>query len=126
MTIEEEIKGIDFSVSDRDVWELWVKNNQDGYGSGVIRFAERWARLMQVRMKDGDISSVANKASHDADTDGITGFMYGVAVSVLSSCWSHGEELRKWHNISTQIGNEGEKANESGGVLNPALFNIQK
>jgi len=32
--------------------------------------------------------------------------------------------LRKWHNIKTQIGNEGEKANASGGVLNPALLNI--
>jgi hypothetical protein len=44
---------------------------------------------------------------------------------VLASCWEHGEELRRWHNLKTQIRDEGEKANESGGVLNPALLNIE-
>lgn len=45
-----------------------------------------------------------------------------MAVVVLTKCWSRGEELRRWHNLDTQIGNEGEKANASGGVLNPALL----
>jgi hypothetical protein len=34
------------------------------------------------------------------------------------------EELRRWHNLRTQIGDEGEKANEDGGVLNPALLRV--
>ena len=71
-------------------------------------------------------SDVANECSNEADTEGITGFMYGAAVSVLASCWEHGEELRRWHNLKTQIRDEGEKANESGGVLNPALLNIEE
>lgn len=50
--------------------------------------------------------------------------MYGCAVSALAKFWVHGEQLRIWHNLDIQIGNEGEKANESGGVLNPALLNI--
>lgn len=50
--------------------------------------------------------------------------MYGCAVSILSQVWIHGEELRRWHNLDSQIGTEGEKANESGGVLNPAVLNI--
>ncbi|MDA8315367.1 MAG: hypothetical protein M0010_09365 [Actinomycetota bacterium] len=50
----------------------------------------------------------------------------GAAVSVLASCWVHGEELRRWHNLDTQIGTEGEKANASGGVLNPALLIMTK
>jgi len=33
-------------------------------------------------------------------------------------------ELRQWHNLKTQIKDEGEKANASGGVLNPALLTI--
>jgi len=32
--------------------------------------------------------------------------------------------LRRWHNKENQIGTEGDKANESGGVLNPALLSI--
>ena len=70
------------------------------------------------------MGDVAKQTSHDADLEGITGFMYGCAVSILSKCWKHGEDLRRWHNLDTQIGNEGEKANESGGVLNPALLSV--
>jgi len=47
---------------------------------------------------------------------GITGFMYGCAVNLLSQCWKHGEELRKWHN--KEYGHEGD------GVVNPAVFTI--
>lgn len=50
--------------------------------------------------------------------------MYGVAVSTLAKVWKHGEALRMWHNLTTQLRDEGEKANESGGVLNPACLSI--
>ena len=112
-------------IKDQDVWNAWVTNNTDPYGKGVITYAERWADLMEGRMTDGtSIAEVAQQASHDADTEGITGFMYGAAVSVLATSWEYGEELRRWHNLDTQIKDEGEKANESGGVLNPAILNI--
>jgi hypothetical protein len=51
--------------------------------------------------------------------------MYGCAVSTLSETWKFGEELRRWHNIDTQIHHEGEAANERGGVLNPAVLVIE-
>lgn len=112
-------------IKDQDAWNEWVENNTDPYGRGVITYAERWANLMEERMAGGaPLTEVAQQASHDADTEGITGFMYGAAVSVLTTSWEHGEELRRWHNLDTQIGNEGEKANESGGVLNPAILNL--
>lgn len=66
----------------------------------------------------------AERCSRKADTDGITGFMYGAAVSALAHFWVYGEELRRWHNKDVQIGNEGDIANETGGVLNPALLTI--
>lgn len=50
--------------------------------------------------------------------------MIGMAVSMLVQCWEHGKQLRRWHNLETQIGDEGEKANALGGVLNPAVLNI--
>lgn len=70
------------------------------------------------------LAEIAEKASDDADTDGISGFMYGCAVSMLAKCWQHGEELRRWNNTRFQLHNEGDKANESGGVINPALMTI--
>lgn len=103
-------------------WKECVAKNTDPYGMAINSFAENWANLMEKRMAGGEtVEACAKQASHDADPDGITGFMYGCAVSILSSCWKHGEELRRWHNIDTQIGNEGEKANESGGTLDPAV-----
>jgi hypothetical protein len=106
-------------------WKTFVEANKDGYGGRVVRYAEEWARLMQTRIANGEtIPQCAQELSHLADDDGITGFMYGCAVSVLSKTWKHGEALRRWHNKETQIGTEGDKANESGGVLNPALLNI--
>ena len=112
-------------LKNKEAWELGLKNNQDSYGGGVYKFAESWANLMEKNLEGGEeFKDFAKETSHKADTDGITGFMYGAAVSVLSYCWEYGEQLRVWHNLGTQIGNEGEKANKGKGVLNPALLNI--
>lgn len=111
--------------SDKKAWDATCEKNRDGYGGGVMTFAERWARLMQAEIAAGKtLADVAKETSHAADTEGITGFMYGCAVSMLAEVWQHGEELRRWHNKDTQIGTEGDRANEAGGVLNPALLNI--
>jgi hypothetical protein len=113
------------TLRDEDGWQKTVAANTDGYGGAVIRYAELWARLMEGRISTGDtVEGCAEAASRIADNEGITGFMYGCAVSILSQVWIHGEDLRRWHNIKTQIKNEGENANESGGVLNPALLCI--
>ncbi len=111
--------------ADEAAWKATVAKNQDGYGGAVMTYADRWARLMQYEMSQGNpLADIADTASHEADIEGITGFMYGCAVSILAKCWKHGEELRRWHNIKTQINKEGEKANEVGGVLNPAMLSI--
>ncbi len=110
---------------DGDTWERCVSINTDPYSAGVIAFTALWGRLMEGQLAAGKtLAECARKMSRVADTEGITGFMYGCAVSFLAKFWVHGEELRRWHNIDTQIGKEGEKANASGGVLNPALLNI--
>jgi len=114
------------NLKDKKAWDSWVKNNTDPYGGACVTYAEQWADLMEKKMAEGQkLEDIADATSHEADTDGITGFMYGCAVNILASCWEYGEQLRRWHNLDTQIGDEGEKANESGGVLNPALLNIK-
>jgi hypothetical protein len=101
-------------------------NTQDFYSKGVVDFSEKWAALMEERIAAGaTVVDCAKDTAAEVDADmGISGFMYGCAVSALAAYWEHGEELRRWHNIDTQIGTEGERANESGGVLNPALLTI--
>lgn len=58
----------------------------------------------------------ADRLSNEADVEGITGFMYGCAVSILSQCWKYGEELRKWHNKEYDY--------DGDGVVNPAILTI--
>lgn len=113
------------TLRNKKAWKKTVAANTDAYGGGVISFAERWARLMEGRIANGDtLEECAEEAASMADNEGITGFMYGAAVSILAHVWVHGELLRRWHNLKTQIGTEGEKANKAGGVLNPALLGI--
>jgi len=101
-----------------------LKNNQDPYGLAVFEYAERWADMMEAGIKDNQdltvsefIDIYADRLSHDADTEGITGFMYGCAVSILSQAWIYGEELRIWHNKQYGVEN-------SDGVVNPACLVI--
>ena len=76
MKIKHEIK-----------WKSYVEKNTDPYGKACVDYALAWANLMEARMADGaEIAAIAKETSHEADTDGITGFMYGAAVSMLSQC----------------------------------------
>jgi len=114
-----------FKCNDLEKWRSWVEANMDPYGRAIMVYAENWAELMEKKMAGGaTLRDIAKDSSHEADTAGISGFMYGCAVGMLSEVWEHGEALRNWHNLGTQIGTEGEKANKEGGVLNPALLNI--
>lgn len=104
-------------------WEKGLENNKDPYGRACYDYALAWADLMEAELASGKtVAECANETSRTADTEGITGFMYSAAISILSHVWEHGEQLRVWHNLDTQLGTEGEKANASGGVLNPAVL----
>lgn len=122
----------DFKKAD---YREYVLANSDPYGNAVVVFGERWACLLEADIEvasirgneDADqvIQDRAEAAERAADREvGITGFQYGCAVAALSEFWVYGEALRQWHNLRTQIGDEGERANASGGVLNPALLSM--
>lgn len=107
-------------------YKVYTAKNSDPYSHAVVTYTERWAELMEKAISDGEkLEDIAENLSREADTEGITGFMYGCAVSALASFWIHGNRLRRWHNLKYQIRDEGEKANKQGGVLNPALLNIE-
>ena len=116
----------EFEFSDKEEYEKGVAAQEgDGYGLACFTYANKWGRLMQLEMENGkNLADIAQTTSHEANDEGITGAMYGMAVIILTKCWVHGEELRRWHNIDTQIGDEGYKANENGGVLSSALLTI--
>lgn len=123
---KEDAERLAFTLKTKDVivefsniedWELGKSKNTDGYGACIYEYAEGWAKLMQVEMSKGKLlKDVAEKTSFEMDFLGITGFMYGASVQVLSQCWKYGEELRKWHN--KEYNHEGEC------VVNPAILTV--
>jgi hypothetical protein len=90
-----------FKRRNEAAWVRWKIKNLDGdYGETVLRYASRWASIMD-QYPGKEVVDFADKASHDANLEGITGFMHGAAVSILCSCWERGEELAAWRNNDT-------------------------
>lgn len=105
--------------TDEDAWQQALSVNTDSYSRAVMTFAERWARLMQAELANGEeLENIASATSEEADIEGITGFMYGFAVHILSGCWKHGDQLRNWHNRKYGASDDVE------GTVNPAILTI--
>lgn len=115
-------RNADFTIADKKKQEEWENckaiNSKDGYSNCVIDYTILWAQYMEylIAKHDKKLSDVWDMSSHLADIYGITGFMYGCAVSILSSVWKYGEELRVQHN--SKYNHEGD------GVVNPAILTI--
>lgn len=115
--LNSKIGEIEFNCKNPEALQSFEDANKDGYGFGIMTYAKLWGRLMQYEIDKGaKLIDIATSTSHDADIEGITGFMYGAAVKVLSECWFYGEDLRKWHN--KEYGHLGE------GVVNPAVLSV--
>ena len=103
-------------------YKEWYNKNLDSYGHRCFTYAEDWAEKLEeiIEESSDDIQKVivdnAERTASEADTDGITGYMYGAAVSILSHCWEYGEYLRKWHNHEYNY--------DGDGVVNPAVLTV--
>ena len=116
------MKIIDGKEQEYKKW--YKKNSKDPYSLACFKYANIWAEMLENAIENSTdepmkvIVDNADRLSHEADTEGITGFMYGMAVSILSQCWKYGEELRKWHNKEYNY--------DGDGVVNPAVLTISK
>lgn len=105
--------------TEQECYEFIRNNRHDGYSAGVLRYMNRWASMMETEMAGGaTVAEAAERTNHTADTEGITGFMYGCAVRGLCNYWQYGEDLRQWHN--QQYGYNGD------GLINPAIIRISE
>lgn len=115
----KKTKYMTIELRDEEKWNKVKEVNKSDYGKATVDYAEGWALLMQVELTKGKrLKDIANQTSYELGFMGITGFMYGCAVSILAECWKHGEELRQWHNA--EYGQPDAK-----GTINPALLTIK-
>ena len=109
-----------------DRTEYENKNSADPYSRAVIDYELAWSAAMEHEIAAGKaVPDIAQATSHSANTEGITGFMYGAAVAGLARYWVHGAELLKWHNrkwIRDEA--KADAATAEGGCVNPAILTI--
>lgn len=111
-------------VIEPEKWERCVKINKDSYGKACVDVARRVMEILDEEPGDFDPHKIVCRADEEVKAGGITGFMAGCVANMVSSFHSRGEEFRKKWNLFHQVGTEGERANEKGGVINPALMSI--
>lgn len=86
-------------------WQLLKDQAPDCFTTDIINYAERWARLMQLELDNGNkLEDVAKTTSHEADIDGISGSAHAAAVGVLVQYWRCGDQLRRLYNLDTLVG----------------------
>jgi hypothetical protein len=76
-------------------YKKFIEINNDPYSLCVVRFMKHWAELMEQQIELGkNVADIARETEIQADTEGITGFMYGCAVNALIQFWEYGEQLK--------------------------------
>lgn len=72
-------------------------DREDGPALVARLVAGGWARLMEGEIAAGrSVAECAERTSHLADDEGITGAQFGFAVGVLVRVWKHGPDLGAW------------------------------
>jgi|GEM_PF-3112677 len=83
------------SVGNKAAWESYINTNNTPYGKAILSFTDRWGALMEKELAAGkplDAAMVA-KTADAADTEGLSGYMYGVARKLIVQVWENGPEL---------------------------------
>jgi len=78
----------------RAFWQSLVDANKGDLGMGVLNYAERWARMMQMEMAAGkSLAGIYRETSLEADLEGVSGFSSGFGERALIQSWKYGSEL---------------------------------
>jgi hypothetical protein len=112
-------------ITNEKMWNEWVVNNTDPYGKACVDVARKAMELLDADPGPIKTDDLIRRADDAVSTGGITGFMAACVAQMISQCHSRGEEFRRQWNEDNQLGNEGDRANQSGGILNPAILEIR-
>lgn len=102
-------------------WETCkLLNSDDPYSRAIIRYTILWVQYMEYLTKKYGmkVSEIWDRCSDLADVEGVTGFIYGAAASIISQVWEYGEEFRKCYNSKWNY--------SAAGTVNPAMLTISR
>lgn len=98
-------------------WIDTVAKNQDPYGHAAIE-------AVVAAGKQLDAGATPEQSIKPWDQIDLTGYLAGCAAGMIAHYHPRGDEFRRWWNLRYQVRDEGAKANESGGILNPAILHL--
>ena len=102
--VSELIKDEVLELTAEKAWNKSLRVNTDPYGSGVMRYAERWGKLMQVEMRQRGTEvltkEIVEETKFRADNEGMSGFSWSCARNLLIQCWKHGAKLGKFEGFT--------------------------
>ncbi|MBS9783809.1 hypothetical protein KGV55_00485 [Candidatus Gracilibacteria bacterium] len=79
----------------KEEWSNLLKQHKDkDFILNIFKYAENWARLMQLEISKGKkLSEIAESTSKEVNINGISEFEHSYAVLILSDTWKYGEDL---------------------------------
>jgi hypothetical protein len=108
------------NLKDPEGWQKAQDANQDPYGGACIEVARNiMAKLDDAEFEITDVVQIICD-----EEGGLTMFQAGAVSSMIAAFHERGDEWRRAWNLANQIQDEGEKANEKGTILNPAVMNV--
>jgi len=113
------------AIIKQEEWKQCEEKNDNPYGKCCVDVARQVMKILDDEPEDFDTHKIICRAEEEIGEDGLTGFMVGCIAQMVSRCHSRGEEFRRKWNKDNQIKDEGDRANEKGTTLNPALLVIE-
>ena len=87
-------------LKDEKAYYDWKNKNRDGYGGYCFRWAEKIMDYLEKEIEEKKPENPAHyarlrmwKVSSECDTEGGTGFQWGVVKAILFHCWIYGGEM---------------------------------
>jgi hypothetical protein len=109
-------------IIDLEAYKLdYEANQEDEYGRAIIKYAERFARLLQAAIRFhldmyklehtrenvlAVMQFAATPLSNMADFEDISGTMFSFSVGHLNHCWRYGSELMTWDRLQYKDSDE--------------------
>jgi 2,4-dienoyl-CoA reductase-like NADH-dependent reductase (Old Yellow Enzyme family) len=109
-------------IINKEVWQSWVDANPDDYGGCCVNVARQVMAILDAEPGAIDPHAIITRADKEVKAGGITGFMAAVVAQMVAGCHSRGEEFRRAWNAD--YGEQGERANDEGTLINPAIVTI--
>lgn len=116
-----------FSFSSERDWDgeiFWqmklADSQQDAAEMQALRFAARWANLMETAIADGArLEDIGNETCLQAAMGGLDWVYFSWAVFRIASAWVHGTEFAAWRN--SLLRPDVEAIRRADPVLNPPI-----